>query len=176
MFHHEKREVANFRADYAKRADFCEVFERDMKPFYMLAFLLTANHKEAEQCFASTVDEGCEENSVFKAWVASWVKRCLVRKAIQVVFSCSARSDERRNFWCEELGKPTLINVVNRVTGLEALERFVFVMSILEGYSTRDCSLLLNCTMESVVQLRARASCRFAASDPLVSGCSGATT
>ncbi len=57
MLRSRKPEIAAFRADYSMRADFCAVFEEDMKPLYLLAFLLTANHKEAEQCFASTVEE-----------------------------------------------------------------------------------------------------------------------
>jgi hypothetical protein len=43
MFAPRKLQIAGFRPGYAKRADFCEVFERDMKPLYLLAFLLTAN-------------------------------------------------------------------------------------------------------------------------------------
>jgi hypothetical protein len=49
MLRFRKPEIAAFRADYAMRADFCAVFEEDMKPLYLLAFFLTANHKEAEQ-------------------------------------------------------------------------------------------------------------------------------
>jgi hypothetical protein len=60
--------------------------------------------------------------------------------------------------------------VINAVTGLEASERFVFVMSILEGYAPRECSLLLNYNVENIVELRIRASCRLAASDPYFIG------
>jgi hypothetical protein len=43
------------------------------------------------------------------------------------------------------------------VTQLPLLERFVFVMSVLERYSTWDCSLLLGCSMKKVAQARQRA-------------------
>lgn len=43
----DKDEMDNSRAEYATHADFCKVFERDMKPLYLLAFLLTANHQDA---------------------------------------------------------------------------------------------------------------------------------
>jgi hypothetical protein len=75
MFRTEESKTANFRADYAKHADFCEVFLRDMKPLYLLAFLLTANHKQAERCFASTLEEAFKKQAVFKEWARSWVKR-----------------------------------------------------------------------------------------------------
>jgi hypothetical protein len=58
MFRPEESNTANFRADYAKHADFCEVFQRDMKPLYLLAFLLTANHKEAERWFDTSGTHG----------------------------------------------------------------------------------------------------------------------
>jgi len=50
MLRSSKPGIATFRADYANRADFCEVFEKEMKPLYLLAFLLTADHKQAELC------------------------------------------------------------------------------------------------------------------------------
>jgi hypothetical protein len=30
-----KSEIASFRGDYASRADFCEVLEKEMKPLYV---------------------------------------------------------------------------------------------------------------------------------------------
>src|SRR5216683_4968321 len=102
MFRFRKPEIAAFRADYAMRADFCAVFERDMKPLYLLAFLLTANHKEAEQCFASTVDEAFKEQAVFKEWARSWVKRSLIENAIEIVSPASARTGEKRDRWGTE--------------------------------------------------------------------------
>jgi hypothetical protein len=98
MFHPKKPAPADSRSDYGKPADFCQTFERDMKSFYLLIFLLTANHEEAERYFASTVEEGCDENSVFKPWIGSWIKRELIKKAIRVVFS-RPRSDSQRDVW-----------------------------------------------------------------------------
>ena len=76
MFRPEESKTANFRADYAKHAEFCEVFQRDMKPLYLLAFLLTANHKQAERCFASTLEEAFKEQAVFKKW-REWPARAI---------------------------------------------------------------------------------------------------
>lgn len=170
MFHHEQQAVANFRSDYARRADFCEVLERDIKLFYLLTFLLTTNHKDTEECLEAVIEDAFRENSVFKGWVRPWVKRCLIKKAAQIVFSHDGRSKERRNLWWEALSAPRVTDVVNAVTGLEALQRFAYVVSVLEGYSAKDCSLLLDCTMQSVVRLRTQATCRLAASTPFQTG------
>lgn len=156
--------IEHFRADYAQPTDYCDVFEREMKSLYLLAFLLTANHQEAEECFVSTIETGCGEKSIFKAWTKSWIKRCLIQKAIHVVFSRSV-CDRQRSLWGGDSCETRLRDMVNAVTGLEVLERFVFVMSILEGYSVRECSLLLHCKGENVVQLRMRASTKLAASN-----------
>jgi DNA-directed RNA polymerase specialized sigma24 family protein len=159
MVRSQAAEVPGSRSQYAERQDFCDTLAREMKQFYLLAFLLTANHKEAEQCFASLVERGYKEN-VLKAWVGSWLRRCLIKEAIRIVFSRSAANEPQRNPWSDTLGE--IRDVVTAVTGLEALERFVFVMSMLEGYPTLDCSLLLNCKMGTVIELRAQASRRIA--------------
>jgi len=156
MFRPEKVETASFRADYAKRADFCELFEREMKPLYLLAFLLTANHQDAEKCFAAAVDEALEE-PVFKEWAESWIKRSLVRNAVGIASPASTRSGEKRDLWNRGQEKSHGDSEIDAVTQLAPLERFVFVMSILERYSIWDCSLLLGCSMKKVVQARMRA-------------------
>jgi hypothetical protein len=43
------------------------------------------------------------------------------------------------------------------VLGLQAFDRFVFVMSILEDYSDHDCSILLGSTRRDVLAARVRA-------------------
>jgi hypothetical protein len=46
---------------------------------------------------------------------------------------------------------------ISVVLALPAFERFVFVMSVLEGYSDYNCSLLLACTRAEVTAARNRA-------------------
>jgi DNA-directed RNA polymerase specialized sigma24 family protein len=157
MYPARKVETTGFRADYAKRTDFCGVFERELKSLYLLAFLLTANHKEAEQCFTLTADEAFKEQAVFKEWVGPWVKRCLIKNAIRIVSPMSARSSEKRNVWSTLQDATRGDSEIDAVTQLAPLERFVFVMSILERYSAWDCSLLLGCNMNKVAQARVRA-------------------
>jgi hypothetical protein len=157
MFQTQKREIANLRANYATPADFCKVLESDMKSLYLLAFLLTANHKHAEQCFMSTVDAAFKEQAVFKQWARSWGKRSLIKNAIQIVSPASGRSTGKRDLWSVEPHEMAGNDEIDAVTRLAPLERFIFVMSILERYSAWECSLLLGCDMKKVVQVRMRA-------------------
>src|SRR5216684_2100371 len=157
MFRSEKSKLRSFRADYAKHADFCQVFQRDMKPLYLLAFLLTANHKEAERCFALTVEKAFKEPTVFKEWARSWVKRSLIEYAIHIVSSASARTGEKRDLWNAAPHETHREGDIDAVTKLAPLERFVFVMSILERHSNCECALLLGCSINKVAQARRKA-------------------
>jgi DNA-directed RNA polymerase specialized sigma24 family protein len=157
VFRSNKPKTAKFRADYAKHADFCDLFRNDTKPLYLLAFLLTANHKESEQCFVSTVEEGFKEQAVFKEWARSWVKRRLIENAIKIVSPASARNGRKRDLWSAGQRETQRECEINTVTKLDPLERFLFVMSILERYSNWECSLLLGCSMNQVAQSRMKA-------------------
>jgi DNA-directed RNA polymerase specialized sigma24 family protein len=127
-----------------------------MKPLYFLAFLLTANHKEAEQCFTATVEGAFKEHAVFKEWARSWVKRTLIENAIEIVSPVLDRRGVKRDLW--NAGHETRgQDQIDVVTKLAPLERFVFVMSILERHSHSDCALLLGCSTNKVTQARTRA-------------------
>jgi hypothetical protein len=154
VFGSHKQKIANFRADYAKHADFCDVFNNDTKPLYLLAFLLTANHQESERCFVSTVEEVFQGQAVFKEWARPWVKRRLIENAIKIVSPASARNAQKRDLWCAGQQETQKECEIDTVTRLDPFERFVFVMSILERYSNRDCSLLLGCNMNKVADTR----------------------
>jgi hypothetical protein len=157
VFRSNKPKIASFRDDYAKPADFCDVFKNDTKPLYLLAFLLTANHKESERCFVSTVEEAFKKQSVFKEWTRSWVKRNLIKSAIDIVSPTSARTGEKRDLWDAGQYKTQRECEIDTVTKLDTFERFVFVMSIVERHSTWDCALLLGCSMNQVAQARMNA-------------------
>ena len=157
MFGSEKLQTTNFQADYAQRADFCRVFEKEMDSLYKLAFLLTTNHQEAEQCFAETLNESFEQARVFKDWAQTWVRRSLIRAAIRKVFPASLQTGDRREPWDRAQNRSAWDSEINAVTRLAPLERFVFVMSVLEGYSAWDCSLLLGVSAKKVASAQVRA-------------------
>lgn len=161
MFRLKRRTSTDFRADYASRTDFCEILERDLQSLYLLAFLLTGNHEKAEQCFGMTVEEAYKEPTVFKDRARYWVKRSLVKNSVRIVSPMSGKSSERRDLWTlgEHDGSPG--GKINAVTQLPSLERFVFVLSILERYSHWECSVLLTCSTKKVAQLQTQALGQF---------------
>jgi DNA-directed RNA polymerase specialized sigma24 family protein len=162
MFRFRKPAIETFRADYAQRADFSEIFENDMKRLYLLAFLLTADHEQAEHCFASTVEEAFKEPAVLKEWARSWVNRTLLEKAIAIVSPLSIQPSEKRDSRSVGRVETHGQDKLDAVARLAPLERFVFVMSVLERNSDRDCALLLGCNLTRVSQARRRALRRLA--------------
>lgn len=162
----EKPQTATFQDDYARSNDFCQVFEKEMKTLYLLAFLLTSNHKDAEQCFTLTIEDAFKEQTIFKDWAQSWVKRSLIKNAIQIVSPTSPRS-AKRDFWNAGGSEMHQDSLIDAVTRLAPMERFVFVMSVLEGLSVWDSTLLLGCSLSKVAQARTRALRRLPAMDKM---------
>jgi DNA-directed RNA polymerase specialized sigma24 family protein len=152
MFRSNEPKIADFRAEDATPVDFCDLFRDAAKHLYLLAFLLTANHAESEQCFVSTVEKAFKEQAVFKESVRSWVKRTLIENTIKIVSPASARNGQRRELWSAGQRERQRECQIDSVTKLPAIERFVFVMSILERHSDWDCALLLGCSMNQVAQ------------------------
>ena len=70
---------------YASSDDFREVFNEHMNSLYLLAFLLTADPKKAEQCFVSGLEDAVEGNPVFKEWAHSWAPRAVILNAVRVL-------------------------------------------------------------------------------------------
>jgi DNA-directed RNA polymerase specialized sigma24 family protein len=157
----------DFRA-YANSADFCRIFERDMNRLYLLAFLLTADHVTAEKCFVSGMEESKNGNLVFKDWAQSWARRLIILNAIRMIHPRPqlATADHRfanRSGLGEQAGTghaavvthlETFSEELRAIIALPAFQRFAFVMSVLEGYSNRETSLLLDCSVTELVAAR----------------------
>jgi len=142
---------------YATRSDFCRIFDGDMNRLYLLSLLLTGDRTLAEQCFVGGLHIAQEGNYVFKQWAESWARRATIQNAIRMIrplragdgFHSTADRDT-------DDAKPEQAEIA-AVVELPVFERFVFVMSVLESYSDKECSLLLGCTRGDVAAARTRA-------------------
>jgi len=157
MFRPNQQKMAKSNVGYAKPSDFCEIFKNDTKPLYLLAFLLTADHQRSERCFLSTLEDASNEQSVFKEFAASWVRRKLIENAIKVVSPASGQSNEKRDLWDTRPSETPTECAVDTVTKLNPFHRFVFVMSFVERYSRWECALLLNSRMSNAAQAQMKA-------------------
>jgi hypothetical protein len=134
-----------------------------MKSLYLLSFLLTAEQQSAEQCFASSLGDCMDLRPVFKEWTSSWTRRVVLQNAIRILEPVVSNEDEPSDVKLKSPDSP-LNPVLRSVLQLHTFERFVFVMSVLEGYSDHECSLLLRSTRRDVVVAKAAALKHLAAS------------
>jgi hypothetical protein len=147
---------------YATSYDFCRIFNEQMSGLYLLSLLLTLDQEKAERCFVSGLSSCAEENRVFHAWANSWARRAIVQNAIRMLAPntrIKSLPREREAQHVADLRDYTESerNILLLVTDLSSLERFVFVMSILEGFSDQDCAMLLGCSRRDVLEARLRA-------------------
>jgi len=152
---------------YATGQDFCRIFRDDMNRLYLLSFLLTADHPLAEKCFVQGLEDAKSGNPVFKEWARSWARRMIISNAIRMIDPRANRTGLNDAWIREEVDPITTTKEMAAILALPAFERFAFVMSILEGYSDRECALLLQCSTGDVIAARTRALQKVGASAEL---------
>jgi hypothetical protein len=145
------------RNDYASRSDFCAVFIQQLDSLYTLALILTGDEPKAEQCLFAALDLCVEGSLVFKESAAAWSRRSVIKIAVKSMsptpFSTAVHYlPGHRSDLTSDQDVP-----IKCLLEMPAFERFVFVMSVLEGYSDRDCALLLDCSCADLVAARIRA-------------------
>jgi DNA-directed RNA polymerase specialized sigma24 family protein len=143
----------NGSTDYATVDDFRRIFSEKMKDLYLLALLLTADARKAEQCFVAGIEDSVKGNRVFREWAYSWAQRTVIQQAIRMT------KPTRAGLTIPD-PEPLRVEIdprLKEIVKLNPLERFAFVMSVLEGYSCQDCSLLLGCSRQAVANAADRA-------------------
>lgn len=144
--------------EYATRSDFEQVFTKSMSGLHLLAFLLTADKQKAEECFVAGLEDSINGNPVFREWANSWSRRAIIKRAIAMVRPTPASEGRLQGSRAvPEADHPDCLNLAKSVTSLPPFSRFVFVMGVLEGYSTAECALLLNSTRHNVAAASAEA-------------------
>jgi hypothetical protein len=147
------------RSDYATIEDFCRTFDDGMSKLYQLSFLLTADHRKAEQCFVAGLEESATSNRVFKEWASSWAKRSIIQNAVRELKPhppVNRRASSLALHFDGDLPEESRHSKLDRILGLADFDRFVFVISVLEHYSDHDCAVLLHCSPQQVGEARVR--------------------
>ncbi len=146
------------KVDYAMPADFCRVFDDHLDDLYTLSLLLTADRDKADQCFVSGLEDCLQGNPVFREWAQSWARRTIIKNAIRLIapLAISPLRNETETAGIpeplSEAGTPAAA-----ITSLQPFDRFVFVLSALVRHSDRECSMLLDCSVEKIIDARIRA-------------------
>jgi DNA-directed RNA polymerase specialized sigma24 family protein len=157
-----KQKTVERAAEYASCKDFQQIFTEDIVGLHRLAFLLTADHAKAEQCFVAGLEDSIHGNPVFRQWARSWSKRAIIQSAIKAIAPVPTHGvlPETADAQWQNGDDVEIIAAV--VAGWEPFERFVFVMAVLEGYGLRECAALLACPVPDVIVAKSWAMQRLA--------------
>jgi hypothetical protein len=139
---------------YAAGTDFWNILTDEMHSLYLLSFLLTADLEKAGQCFISGIGEREEEIGVFIAWAQAQARRTILNHAIWMIMPAPEHADDFSSALVKGSATFGRIKLFDAILGLNAFERFVYVMSVLEKQSDADCSTLLRCSRRDVVIAR----------------------
>ena len=141
-------------APYATGADFCRIFENNMDRLYLLALLLTGDHAVAESCFVTGLQDARGGNRVFKDWADAWARRTVILNAIRAIRPAQTSAP---NVSPDVLAESVDTPLLGALFALPTLDRFVYVVCVLEGYSDHQCALLIGSTRKAVAEARIRA-------------------
>ncbi|HVM91318.1 MAG TPA: hypothetical protein VMT67_00830 [Terriglobales bacterium] len=169
--HHIAQNSATHPTAYATSSDFCRIFEKDMNRLYLLAFLLTTDHTLAEKCFVQGLEDSKNGSLVFKEWANSWARRTVITNAIHTIHPRPALAAVDGPDGTHQLDALPTVSVedaaasaagtfckeIAAIIALPAFQRFAFVLSVLEGFSNREASLLLDCSTHELVSARTHA-------------------
>ena len=140
---------------YTLPADFCAIFKDDMDSLYSLALVLTGNHETAQQCFLAALDDCCTGSAVFPEWARSWSRRAVIKNAIRLFGPVLTDANH-----APELMQQAVANEIaasaRAYFKLQPFDRFVFVISVLERYTPRECAALLGFGLREVEQAQVR--------------------
>lgn len=148
---------------YATATDYYRIFNEEMDSLYLLAFLLTADKEMAEQTVVSGLGECLDRIGVFLERARPWARRAIIKDAIRKI---KPAPQDGANEFFGSATRPETVGTSNSlafIASLRAFERFVFVMSVLEGQPDEDCQGLLSCSRQEVVMARKAAIKLFGA-------------
>lgn len=132
-------------------AEFSDTWLDEVIKLYLLSFLLTADKMLADQCFAGVMDDYVgSPGAVASEWARGPGRAGVIRRSVQLIRPVP----KSVHSWSHAYGlRPVLSSThqpFSAITTLGAFERFVFVLSVLEGYSQEECASLLECDVAEV--------------------------
>lgn len=133
----------------------CNGVEKNLNGFYQLSLLLTRDHEKAERCFVAGIEHLFTGNRSFNQWAHSCAKRIIIDNAIREL---RPRPHPVRSslfaavfpYIGQLSGTPSGYFELEPILALKDVERFVFVLSVLDYYSLEDCALLLECSLSNI--------------------------
>jgi len=146
-------------------AHFVRRVSEQMQSLQLLSLLLTGDPTRAEKCFIAAIDEYAEQDGAFVEWGQLSARRAVCRHAVKIMQPAPDRTDVLTADCCKGDVEMTGSSPFGGILSLDTLERFVYVITVLEGQPDRDCADLLRCTPRDVEIGRAIAVMHLELSD-----------
>ena len=140
---------------YSSETDFCELFEREMSRLYLLALMLTGDEAAAEECFVLSLESCSNSGRISPEWAPRWATHNIIKNAIVLVNPASGQNQDSEEV--RGLAGSRQATLAAVLGSMPALDRFVYVMSVLEHYSDRECASYLGCAVSAIDPARERA-------------------
>lgn len=139
---------------YGTVPDFFKTLNEELHRLYLLSFLLTADHDKAQQFLVSAIGECVEGIGVFMDWAGSRTRQEILEHVIQMIMPTPDHADDVSFVSLTGLATSLENKPFAAILLLDAFERCVFLMSILEGQSDAECAILLRCSRRDVMMAR----------------------
>ncbi len=142
--------------DMCKQNDFRRLFGSCTAQLHWLCYTLTGDEELTSKVLDAALEQSLKgADGVFREWMLSWARRLTIKVCIAIVRPAASNITQRPYF--PQLATPGLVishdlesvlaqpaeELQRRLLQLDAVQRFVFVLRALEGYSRRDTALLL---------------------------------
>lgn len=154
------------RYRHARKEEFVSLFERERVSLEGLALLLTGNSEAAKRCLVRAFRDCTASSSVSNEWMLGWTRRMVIRSAIRLFMGSGNQSsvnanddadDELVAFFPDDDWSRAFAGY-GSIASLPDLDRFVFVICVIERYSMLDCALLLRRSPRDINEARQRVS------------------
>jgi DNA-directed RNA polymerase specialized sigma24 family protein len=161
-------QLFQWEVNYATADDMQKLFAAAMNDLFCLAFLLTANVDSAEDCLVRSIRECLKNKYVLNERLPAWIRDTIVRNGINIVKDIEGLSfsdTPRDSIPLVPESSQGVIRATDYSAGileLNDLDRLVYVICILERYTSRQCALLLGRSREKVREARSRALAHIA--------------
>jgi DNA-directed RNA polymerase specialized sigma24 family protein len=141
---------------HASEADFCQLFEREMSRLFLLALMLTGDEMVAEDCFARSLESCSNSGRISPDWASRWATHNIIKNAIVMVDPAHRQTKSLDDVQGLSATRQRTLAAV--LGSIDPLDRFVYVMSVLERYSDRECASYLGCVATEIGPARERAT------------------
>lgn len=136
-------------------ADVAEAWLDEITDLYLLCFLLTSDKMLAEQCFSEAMDDYLRSpTAALGNWARGQGRASVIGRAVQLIRPLPKQVQS----WPFLPGTTPLLSAVHQpfsaITSLGAFDRFVFVLSVIEGESDEACATMLECELAQIERSR----------------------